>query len=159
MSVEKLPVILERYFFPTQVVKSYPNHDENGSKNKNNISFSQSINKIDSREDFYAIQVDLSLDKENSENPPYDFQLSIVGYFFVNNPELSEEKKEQSALSIGTQILIGSLRERLAILTQSAPWGVFYLNVVTLINNGTPIQEVKPAIKKSPKKKRVKIIK
>jgi len=132
MSIDNLPVILEKYFYPNQVVRAIPTHDKDGDKQNNSTHINRSIEVVDSENGKFALQLDIDLDVDKSINPPYEFQLTIVGIFRVTNLSVNQVEMRKQVFDIGTELLVGALRERVSMLTQSAPWGVFNLNVINI---------------------------
>lgn len=109
---------LIKYLYPKQVVIADSSHivgDE--SLPATNIAINHGL--IDGSPNHLAIDITLSLDKEKSKNAAYDFELQIFGHFELSKGEQGESKKQ---LLIGSQLLIGCLRERLSMLTQGGPW-------------------------------------
>jgi len=119
---------LENIFFPQQEVRAIPTHDVNGEHHGSQVSLSQTPSAIQGRDDAFGIEIIISLDEENSVNPPYNFTISAFGVFSTNKkisdiePEL-RTKMEVSAV----QMVVGSIRERLSSITARGPWGVFTL--------------------------------
>jgi len=132
MSTDMLPIFLERIFYPNQVVRALPNYDKNGDKFSNSTSLSRSIDVIKSEENKFALKLDIQLDLEKSLNPAYEIQLTAVGVFKVNDQSLSDTEMKRFVFDSGTTVLIGALRERIAMLTHSGPWGVFNINIIQI---------------------------
>jgi preprotein translocase subunit SecB len=126
------PVILRKYIFPVQIVTASPEYDIGKKHDGSSTKLNRIFNAIKNEEGTYSLQIDLSLDKDKSVNPPYDFNFSVLGVFEISDKNLAEEQMKDLVLAYGSQILIGVLRERLALLTSTAPWGVFYLNFVAI---------------------------
>lgn len=116
-------VELIKYFYPSQFVQANPSHaiDEKSSISPE-IKINHGLTENNPKQ--LAIDVTLLLDKEKSENYPYDFKLQIFGIFKVSQDEHLSLNRQAM---MGTQLLIGCLRERLSLLTQAGPW-----NEVTL---------------------------
>jgi len=111
-------VELIKYFYPRQFAYAVPSYVV-GEKTSIGTEIKVNHGLAESESNKLAIEVTLLLDKENSENYPYDFQLQIFGIFKVSEDKnLSLEKQAM----MGTQLLIGCLRERLSLLTQAGPW-------------------------------------
>ncbi len=132
MSIDNINISLERYFYPAQIVRARPEYDKNGDKNNNATHINRSIECLPGEGNRFALQIDIENDLENSVNPPYEFQLTVVGLFNIIDGSFSDEEKKQQVLNTGTELLIGALRERIAMLTHSAPWGVFNINVLDI---------------------------
>ena len=161
MSIDKLPVTLERIFYPVQVVRALPNHDKDGDKHSNATSLNRSIDAVLTEKGKFALQLDIQIDLEKSVNPPYEIQLTAIGVFRVSDLSLGDIEMKQLVFDAGTTVLIGALRERIAMLTHSAPWGVFNINLIQVPHISTKeVQHVSPssagstdARSKRPKKK------
>jgi preprotein translocase subunit SecB len=136
MPESNMPVLLKKFFYPIQVVKALSNHDKSGPNDKTQTIFKRDIKKIPEEDGTYAVEIELSVDLEESINPPYDFNINCVGVFSVNQGNFNDKEIESLAYITGTQILIGAVRERLAMLTHSSPWGTFNVNVMAIPNDG-----------------------
>jgi len=132
MSTDNRPILLNRYFFPIQSVHARINFDKKGKKDGSHTNLNRIIEKPKDGSNNFVLQMDLELDKEKSENPSYEFHLSVVGIFSLNIEVANEEKGKEVVQTYGSQILIGVLREKLASLTACGPWGPFYINFIPL---------------------------
>ena len=156
MSIGSLQVVLDKYFYPKQSVVSLLKFDKDGSKDQSKILLKRTVTPIPNRSDMYALEIEIKLDTENSINPPYDFEIVVVGYFIVADKELDSSAGENLTLNWGSQLLIGAIRERLSMLTQSAPWGVFNINFIPIPNAPEEKSKEQSATRPLPKKKEVK---
>lgn len=68
----------------------------------------------------------LSVDLENSNNHPYNFELEVFG--MAEGPGIPENSTDARAIMF--QILVGAARERLAELTGRGPWSPFLLGII-----------------------------
>ncbi|ATX80652.1 hypothetical protein Ga0123461_2247 [Mariprofundus aestuarium] len=125
---------LENIFFPHQEVRALPTHDMEGNRHGSRVTLTNTLSAMQGREDAFGIEVTLSLDEDNSENPPYIFTISAFGIFVTdkNVSEVEQELKAQMELA-ATQIVVGSIRERLSSITSRAPWGAFTLGIIPLV--------------------------
>lgn len=124
-------VRLSRYFFPVQYVRANPEFDPNGVKNKANNSIHFSFSKVPNKENDYGVEATIKLDEDTSENPPYFFELLVVGFFsIVTTADSNNENPEEILKTTAPQILIGATRERLIELTSRGPWGPHLINIV-----------------------------
>ncbi len=121
-------VELIRYFYPSQIVHANPSH-VSGEESSTAVEVTINHGLIENHPDQLAIDVTLLLDKEQSKNYPYDFQLKIFGTFNVSQDEKLSLNKQAM---MGTQLLIGCLRERLSLLTQAGPWPMVTLSMQTI---------------------------
>lgn len=117
-------VELIKYFYPSQFVQANASH-VTGEKSAIPTEIIISHGLAENNPNNLVIDVTLLLDKEKSQNYPYDFKLQIFGIFKVSQDE--NLSLEQQAM-IGTQLLIGCLRERLSLLTQGGPWNQITLS-------------------------------
>lgn len=129
------PLQLERYFFPEQNVRGNPEYESKSGNSDTRIQIAERISPVANRKNAIVAEIVVSLDEENSDNPPYFFSISVFGTF-VCNEELAEDPKEMMrvATGVGKHMLIGAARERLASLTSRGPWGAVYLPPVPLMN-------------------------
>ncbi len=122
--MKNMPQLI-KYFYPCQIVSADPKHiigDESLPATKMSINHGL----IDDNQSQLAIDITLSLDKEKSTNASYDFELQIFGIFMISD----DEKSNLDIVSnIGSQLLIGCLRERLSMLTQAGPWPEITLSI------------------------------
>jgi preprotein translocase subunit SecB len=126
--MEELPLRLERYFFPHQEVRANPAH-ERGGKLHNQVNVNAGVGAVEGRKGAFAIDLTISLDEDKSENPPYFFTINAFGILVAEGDSDIANAQELARL-IGSQLLIGAARERLADLTARGPWGQFLLNLV-----------------------------
>ncbi len=132
------PVRLVRYFFPVQTVVANPEHKSDKPK-EIHTKFSSNFNQADDAPDSYMAEVKLSLDEDKSVNPTYFFEISAFGFFEVVE-DLDSDMAKALAYTNASQILIGSLREHLALLTSRGPWDMILQDIVSI--------SVKPQIPK-----------
>lgn len=127
MLTKKMPQLI-RYFYPCQVVNADPTHVASDTSSPIvNIDISHESTKDNPNQ--FALDITLSLNKEKSENSAYDFKLQIFGLFLISDDERSNFK---NCTLIGAELLIGCLRERLSILTQSGPWPQIMLSIQSI---------------------------
>jgi hypothetical protein len=120
---------LENYFFAHQEVRANPAHDPKGNRKGSRVDLSYVVSPIDLGLGAYGIEVTVSLNEAESENPPYFFRISAFARVSVQ-PATSVSTELVAVNSLN--ILIGAIRERLATLTARGPWGPFFLNAMAL---------------------------
>lgn len=130
--MKELPIQLERYFFPHQEVIA--NHefiqDKDGTHTHTDIN--SNLSPVPEQKGKYGIDVQLVLNQEKSNNPPYFFKIIVFGVFTLNETEIDPENFERLIRETGSSILIGAARERLAEITSRGPWPAQQLGIVPL---------------------------
>jgi len=71
------------------------------------------------------LSIESNIDK--SENPPYSFKLEAMGLFTC-----SADVDEKAFRGNAFQMLGGSMRERLSMLTAAGPWPAFLLGAMPM---------------------------
>jgi len=127
---------LERYFFPIQELSANPKHQPDGVLNGSNIISQHIAYPLEERNDAFGVEFSISLDAQNSVNPPYNFHLSIFGVFVKDTP--GDPAPSPREVQIALDLLIGATRERLADLTSRAPWGPFYFQPFIIALEAAP---------------------
>jgi len=129
---------LERYFFPHQEIRANAHYDINGDRSGNKVQIAvHNARQIPERETAFTIDVTISLDEENSVNPPYFFKVQAFGIFVI--PEgVASAFDPKSANQEVLPLLIGAIREPLAAMTARGPWGPFF---VGLIAKDSPLED------------------
>ncbi len=124
---------LENIFFPHQEVRANPSHDVEGNRHGSQITLNNSVSAIEGRDNSLGIEITISLDETNSENPPYFFTISAFGIIVLEkNIDNLEEAEKQKIDIMAVQVLVGSIRERLTSITSRAPWGPFTLGIIPI---------------------------
>lgn len=115
---------LERYFFTDSTVRANPEHDPSGDRNGSKILPSFSSLPIADRPGAYIAELTIKLDEETSLNPPYFFSVSA---FAVVVAPVNTEPGAAAVAVHGTcfNVLVGAIREHLAMITSRGPWGCF----------------------------------
>jgi len=127
------PVLLENIFFPHQEVRANPAHDMEGNRHGSQITLNHAVSAMEGRNDALGIEITIALDEINSDNPPYFFTVSAFGILALGKDVKSLDENERQSIDVmGTQILVGSIRERLASMTSRAPWGSFTLGIIPI---------------------------
>lgn len=126
-----MSVQLERYFFPHQEVVANPEHNPAGVRNGSKVTSAVGAAPIAGRPNAYAVEVTLSLDKDNSVNPPYFFTLHAFGIWTMA-ADAPPDATQAVLTATGVPILIGAIREHLAALTARGPWGPFIMGPIPL---------------------------
>jgi len=128
---------IKQLIFPIQIVKTNPEHVSSGEEVTIKASVDVKRNKIEGEETSIGIEMTVFLDKDESFNYPYDFEITVFSVFQLNKPVDKLTKKDKDFINMNTtQILIGAIRERLASLTSRAPWGDFVLNALSVPKSG-----------------------
>jgi len=124
---------LENIFFPHQEVRANPAHDVEGNRHGSQITLNHNISALEGRNDAFGVEITISLDESSSENPPYFFTVSAFGIIALEKDIDSLEKNDKQQIDImATQILVGSIRERLTSMTSRAPWSGFTLGIIPI---------------------------
>lgn len=129
---------LERYFFPVQEVRANPAHIL-GEESYTALTFQPNSINIEKRSDAIGVEVVIGIDEARSKNPPYFFNLTVFALISSVDGKLPHEL-QNAAATIGIQLLIGGLRERIAELTSRGPWPPLTVDIIPLV----------PATPKSP---------
>lgn len=143
------PVVrLDDLFFPVQHVAALPNHEPGGERAGTDFQLSHEIERVENDEgkEFLAVKVRVKNNSEKSVNAPYDFDVEAYAVLHIDN-WTGNVKERRVAETVGLQIVVGAIRERLADLTSRAPWGRFLLNamaVKAIVKNGEEAPEQVP---------------
>jgi len=129
----EFPVRLENIFFPHQEVRANPAHDVAGNREGSKISLNHTLSAIEGRDNAFGVEMTIALDEDNSENPPYFFTISAFAILGTDKSiEELETADKQKIEIMAVQILVGSIRERLASITARSPWGGFNLGIIPI---------------------------
>lgn len=131
---------LERYFFTQQEVRANPSHNPGVLRGDSSVEVNSTAGPSPAKPNQHFIEVIVSLDEANSENPPYFFRLAMFG-IFNSAPELNEEEAHKLASTVGPQLLIGAARDCLASMTARGPWGSFFMDIVHIRPEGNETAE------------------
>lgn len=127
----RFPLRLEEYYFPIQEVVANPSFSRSGNRNGSKLRSNLTITRQNGAAGKWLVELVIDVDQDASENPPYFFRIQAFGVFALEEGE--QEALAQSAMAtLGAQILVGAIRERLASLTARAPWGQFFLGIVPI---------------------------
>lgn len=108
-----------------QSVKAIADFSENENQSGTAIAHRFSMRTLSADEGRFAAWLRVSSDLEESENPPYEFQLEAMMWATTGKP-LGEEKLQQLKQML-FQMLFASARERLASITSRAMWDALHL--------------------------------
>lgn len=137
--MKPIPVSLEHYFFTTQSVIANPEHDINNSSTKFHLKIENNLSLLPEQSNRYGIEVTVSLDKENSNNAPYDVNVTAFGVIQVIDDKTDPNEIDFLLNVSGPQMMIGVIRERIAEMTSRGPWPTAHLNFIPIqINIQTP---------------------
>jgi len=129
--MEKYPLLLREYYFPTQIAQANPEFDPQGDLHGTKIKLSFNFFKAEENGHVWIADMSVETDEAESVNPPYFFEIQAFGVF-----QSDDEADEPLILSVGqiacNQILTGAIRERLADLTSRGPWGQHLLNIIPI---------------------------
>lgn len=125
------PLRLERYLFPVQEVRANPAHDPSKGLHGSHVRSDVHVAQVDEQPRRIVVEVSVCLDEAASDNPPYFFNITAFGVFIAEESATYDAAASLASLH-GPQVLIGAIREHLALLTSRAPWGPFVLNIVPL---------------------------
>jgi preprotein translocase subunit SecB len=104
-----------------------------GNRHGSQITLNHNISALEGRNDAFGVEITISLDESSSENPPYFFTVSAFGIIALEKDIDSLEKNDKQQIDImATQILVGSIRERLTSMTSRAPWSGFTLGIIPI---------------------------
>jgi preprotein translocase subunit SecB len=130
--MKKYPLRLERYFFTEQQVNANPGFDQDDAV-PSILDFFYNVQtvRIGGNDHEYGITAKVSLNHEQSQNPPYFFSISAFGIIAANE-DIDAAAVESMIETTGAQMLLGAIRERLSDMTARGPWGPIYLDFVPL---------------------------
>ncbi len=134
-----IPVSLERYFFTTQSIIANPDHDINNASTKFYLKIDSNFSVLPQQNNRYGVEVTVSLDKENSINPPYDVIVTAFGVIQVTDERIDPNQIDYLLKVSGHQMMIGVIRERIAEMTSRGPWPTTHLNFIPLQVNIEPL--------------------
>lgn len=130
--MKPIPVSLERYFFTTQSVIANPDHDINNGFTKFHLKIENNLSLLSEQNNRYGIEVTVSLDKENSNNAPYDVNVTAFGVIQVIDDKTDQNEIDYLLKVSGPQMMIGVIRERIAEMTSRGPWPTAHLNFIPI---------------------------
>jgi preprotein translocase subunit SecB len=130
--MKPIPVSLERYFFTTQSVIANPDHDINSGFTKFHLKIENNLSLLPEQNNRYGIEVTVSLDKENSNNAPYDVNVTAFGVIQVIDDKTDQNEIDYLLKVLGPQMMIGVIRERIAEMTSRGPWPTAHLNFIPI---------------------------
>ncbi len=130
--MKPIPVSLERYFFTTQSVIANPDHDTNNGFTKFHLKIENNLSLLPEQNNRYGIEVNVSLDKENSNNAPYDVNVTAFGVIQVIDDTIDQNEIDYLLKVSGPQMMIGVIRERIAEMTSRGPWPTAHLNFIPI---------------------------
>ena len=130
--MKPIPVSLERYFFTVQSVIANPDHDANNAATRVHLKIENSLSPVPQQKDRFGIEVSVSLDKENSNNAPYDIRVTAFGIIKIIDGETGQNEIDYLLKVAGAQMMIGIIRERIAEMTSRGPWPITHLNFVPI---------------------------
>lgn len=130
--MQPFPVSLERYFFTTQLVIANPDHDINNDSTKFHLKIESNLSVLPEQIGRYGVEVTVSLDKENSNNPPYDVTVTAFGVIQIIDDKIDQNAIDYLLQVSGPQLMIGVIRERIAEMTSRGPWPTTHLNFIPI---------------------------
>jgi preprotein translocase subunit SecB len=133
--MKPFPVSLERYFFTTQQVIANPEYDINNDSTKFHLKIESNLSSLPDQSNRYGIEVTITLDKENSNNAPYDVTVIAFGEIKLVDDKADQNEIDRLLNVSGSQIMIGVIRERIAEMTSRGPWPTTHLNFVPIQMN------------------------
>jgi len=137
---------LRHYFFPLVLVRAnidYRPQEDSAIAGNFEITSSVMVNKENDCD--FQLQVDIKSAPKEGQSFSHEIELSVVGYFLVNQ----EFKEKQKLVQItGASILYSAAREFLMAITSRGPWPPVMLPTFTFI----PDAESEDAPKKQAKR-------
>jgi preprotein translocase subunit SecB len=136
--MKEYPLRLERYFFTEQQVTANPRY-VNDQNDQAVLEYTYHLNtdKLNGSSHLYGITIKISINQEQSKNPPYFFTLAAFGIVEITE-DLDETTIQKLVDFSGGQLLIGVIRERLSDMTSRGPWGPLFLDFIPL---GSPTDQ------------------
>ena len=131
MQISPNSFALKRYFFHTTELRALPDHDPEGE-----VAGTKQASEVSCQMDGKSIFVQLIVksDIDESENPPYEYELGGVAVFECTSKALTDEQIKTGATIYGTQVLLGAAREIVLMLSSRSVWGGFTIQ----LNNVSP---------------------
>lgn len=129
--MDRFPLRLDRYFFTQSVVQANPQHDPEGAKDGSRVEPQFSCAAVDADSRTFAVELTISLNEAESENPPYFFTISAFA-LLKSEQGIPQDAALALANSTGFNMLAGAVREHLASTTARGPWGPFLFGPLTL---------------------------
>ena len=83
--------------------------------------------EIGVKEHSWSVELEIIQKKAEGTNYPYDFNISIFGFFTCKDGILPTEKETQFVQVNGCSMLYGMAREHIRSLTATGPWGAIIL--------------------------------
>ena len=154
-----LPVRVENYFFEDFGVEWEP-ESENDKRNPfpDSVDVSAEIEHVavEQGRDIWTVvlEANTSLSDNEEDDALLFFDASVVGIFSSAVPAVDTDIPNIHAMigASAADVLMGALRERLALATAASPYGPYYLPVIHLLFKPKEIKIKKSAGKKAPAK-------
>lgn len=129
LQITKLPLELNSYFFPECNINFSPLENE-GEKFSvpGNINITTSAGKNKDHPELWEISVRVQTVTGNEEKK-FNLEFNVCALGFFKNTDRKEENElmDHMIRLHGSAILLGAIRERIAVATGTSPFGPFFL--------------------------------
>ena len=96
----------------------------------------------------WSVELEVTQKRNEDQNFPYEFHISIVGVFACQDGALDKEKETRFVQVNGSSMLYGMAREHIRALTAAGPWGAVILPTMSFYDpKEQPQKEETPAPK------------
>jgi len=129
------PLSLKNYFTTSLTFSATPDFDEKSGDYKVDINdLTVEIKEFKNEEDFLdrACEIFIALKDEASSKYPYDFSISLIGFFEVT-PKWETEMVDKLVSSNAPALLYSAARHALATATGTGPYSKVILPTVTFV--------------------------
>ncbi len=80
---------------------------------------------------FWAVEMTVAQTCKPGQNFPYNFKVSLLGFFALRDVKASLEWEERFVRDNGSSMLYGAAREIVRSMTSRGPWGALFLPSLT----------------------------
>jgi preprotein translocase subunit SecB len=95
----------------------------------------------------WSVELIITQKRNERQNFPYEFHLSMVGIFACQVGVLDSEREIKFVQVNGSSMLYGIARERIRALTAAGPWGAIIIPTMSFYDKESPKKEEAPAPK------------
>jgi len=121
------PLLLERHVFKRVEITAAEDPDKDAV---NLMSVTLTCARNQEERNRFRIGLRLKLAPHAEKTPAYTGEVDVEGYFRVS-PEISAERQQMLAVTNGSGILFGAIREMLIGITARGPWPPLMLTTVS----------------------------
>lgn len=112
-------------------------------------SISAKANQLEPAKDVpghsWSVELVIIQKRDEGQNFPYAFHLTVMGIFACQVGVLDSEKETKFVQVNGSSMLYGIAREQIRALTAAGPWGAMIIPTMSFYDKESPKKEESPA--------------